>query len=666
MLERRTALAPVLAIALLALTTAAGCTFDATALEDRECQGPTNRCPSGFACVAGYCLEQDEPDVPLDMGRDVPPDEPEVDVDTDPFAGCIDDDEDGFFRNELGCPVTAEDSDCDDDEESIFPGAPEDCNNIDDDCDGTVDNNLTPPLCEEQRGACEGATQQCRGGGWQPCDNAAPFQANNPAYLPDEAYCARGVNADKGWCNGGVSNFADVQAADDALCDLIDNDCDGSVDEESDIPCFQEDQGTDVNNNDTLVAAANYCRAGVRRCVDGQYMGGCADQITPVQETTPELRCDADDNDCNGIVLEACTCDVERDDPIVDDCICEPNSVLSCYPFDDGVAGRGECRAGTHTCGNDERYGPCVDAIGPVGESCANLGADDNCDGTPDNINDTAYDQPCDLTDMEYNGEPVFGQCTAGRMRCDVAGDGGVFACHPNILPGSQIELCGDRNTDNDCDGDTTDITVENVGDVHVGDGCDVPEAVGICLPGTWQCRDGGPVCEANEMAQGVDNICNGADDDCDGEIDDDVDFRLAPNCGECNENCDAEDTICCPDDIGSDMGECVVMRDNPAHCGGCGTVSEANLCNVDDNELCCGLACADTLTDNDHCGGCNMPCAEGLDCCGGSCVDLEEDELHCGQCGNQCDETLVCCTDSGTEPDFPGCYPIIQCDPPD
>ena len=652
-------LAVALIVAVAGLT---GCTFDGTALEDRECDGPTNRCPTGFVCEAGYCVVSDEPDVSLDVEEDLPPDEPEVDVETDPLEGCIDDDEDGFFRDEIGCPVDPTEADCDDDNRSIYPGAPEDCNNVDEDCDGVRDNNLTPPLCAEQRGACAGAEQTCQQGEWQAC-GAADFQANNPAYLPDEAYCARGVDDLKGWCIGGVSNFDTPQAAEDSLCDTIDNDCDGEVDEESGVPCFMETSGTDVNDDETLVRAVNYCRAGARQCVDGMYAGGCTDQTTPIPESTPELRCNAEDNDCDGATMEDCTCDINRDNPIVDDCVCAPDSTLSCYPFDEGVAGRGECLAGIHTCGNDERYGPCEGAVGPTPESCANVGspqdpADDDCDGIPDNIDGRVYGAVCQRDDL-------FGDCVPGTMRCDVLGDGGVFGCQPNIAPNSQPELCGNRTADNDCDGDTTDINVDGEDeDVHVGDDCLVPGAMGICEAGTWQCTEGSPVCTAINERMGSDAICNNLDDDCNGPVDDGVDFRQVPNCGVCGETCPLQDNICCPVEEDSLVGACFVMVDNPDHCGGCGTLSEVYRCDTDNDEMCCGTECANILTDADHCGACNSPVGGDLTCCGGVPVDTAVSTEHCGQCNRACNtETEVCCVDSGQDPNFPGCYPPGQCD---
>lgn len=81
------------------------------------------------------------------------------------------------------------------------------CNGVDDDCDGMVDNARSigpPPLCHLQAGVCAGSTAECRGSGGWVCD-AAVYTAHAATY-----------------------------AANDLPCDLIDNDCNGQVDE---TPC---------------------------------------------------------------------------------------------------------------------------------------------------------------------------------------------------------------------------------------------------------------------------------------------------------------------------------------------------------------------------------------------------------------------------------------------
>ncbi len=52
-------------------------------------------------------------------------------------AVCVDTDNDGFGVNG-GCQFST--PDCDDNSNSVFPGAKEICNNQDDNCDGIIDN----------------------------------------------------------------------------------------------------------------------------------------------------------------------------------------------------------------------------------------------------------------------------------------------------------------------------------------------------------------------------------------------------------------------------------------------------------------------------------------------------------------------------------------------
>ncbi len=81
----------------------------------------------------------------------------------------------------------------------------ETCNGADDDCNGTSDDNLTAPACALTMGVCMGTTQRCGGAsGWEACV-PADYGAS---YVVDE--------------DG---------AADEGVCDGLDNDCDGTADE---------------------------------------------------------------------------------------------------------------------------------------------------------------------------------------------------------------------------------------------------------------------------------------------------------------------------------------------------------------------------------------------------------------------------------------------------
>lgn len=121
---------------------------------------------------------------------------------------------------------------------------------------------------------------------------------------------------------------------------------------------------------------------------------------------------------------------------------------------------------------------------------------------------------------------------------------------------------------------------------------------------------------------------------------------------------CDAPMTVC--------GDACVDTQSDVLHCGGCdlpcadGELCSAGSCALDcaADQVACGGACVDLQTDADNCGGCDMPCAPGelcgmgqcvLDCpmgqeaCGDSCVDTQVDAANCGGCDQACDGCQTC-----------------------
>ncbi|MEM9069116.1 MAG: MopE-related protein [Myxococcota bacterium] len=119
--------------------------------------------------------------------------------------------------------------------EGAVDPAPEICNGQDDDCNGASDDNLVLPPCALTEGVCAGTTQACGG--------AAGLIACVPAdYGPD---------------------YVDVEdgAVEEGVCDGLDNDCDGEIDEGCTTAPLQSDFDDLVGphlHNQHLVFMQNY------------------------------------------------------------------------------------------------------------------------------------------------------------------------------------------------------------------------------------------------------------------------------------------------------------------------------------------------------------------------------------------------------------------------
>ncbi len=72
-------------------------------------------------------------------------DESEENMD-DPCEGCVDNDGDGYYAiDPENCPNG---NDCDDNNKDVYPGAPELCDELDNDCDGEVDEGCETPILQ--------------------------------------------------------------------------------------------------------------------------------------------------------------------------------------------------------------------------------------------------------------------------------------------------------------------------------------------------------------------------------------------------------------------------------------------------------------------------------------------------------------------------------------
>ncbi|MFT5683663.1 MAG: putative outer membrane repeat protein [Myxococcota bacterium] len=482
--------------------------------------------------------------------------------DAEPSDIGVDDDGDG---------QTVEDGDCDDSDATVYTDAVEVCDELDNDCDGEVDEGVSTTFYADTD-----------------ADGHGDDDTVVTACIAPEGHIPVGGDCDD--TDGGIHPYAEE------VCDDIDNDCDSLIDADDDSlsadsqGVFYTDTDGDGYGDDATGIAA--CEAPEGTVAEG---GDCDDSSTDFHPGAEEEDCtDPADYNCDGSVgyadndgdgFPACEeCDdtdaaispdaAEVCDSIDNDCDSLTDdedeidaASLSTFYADTDGDGYGDPDATTAACEAPSGYltddADCDDgdaAISPdADEICDEL--DNDCDSR---VDIDAIDASTWYVDNDTDG---FGDASTSLTSCDqpfgtVADNTDCDDAARGVNPDAD-EICDEQ--DNDCDGnidvDATDATTwyadadgDGYGDVTDTQAqCDQPSGY---VADDDDCDDGD-----SGVNPDAEEVCDDVDNDCDGTTDDgatDATTWYADDDGDGYGNPEADTTECDqPSDYVSDDEDC-------------------------------------------------------------------------------------------------------------
>jgi hypothetical protein len=395
----------------------------------------------------------------------------------------VDLDRDGFLADE----------DCNDNDSAVFPGATEICDGIDNDCDDAIDEEVLSTFYADVDGDgfgnAEETMESCEGGdGWvgvgndcddadaesfpgaaercdgidNDCDSEIDEEVRSTWYTDSDGDGYGDAESELEDCDPPEGYVSDSSDCDDTtavsypgaseICDYLDNDCDGEVDEEVTTTYYEDSDGDGFGLADSTTEDCSE-PSGYAAVADD-----CDDDEAEIHPDATEY-CDEVDNDCDGVVDEDDAADA------------------STWYLDADGDGFGDAATTMAACEAPSGYlddaSDCDDTDSSIHpdatEYCDEV--DNDCDGTVDN--DDAADASTWYADLDGDG---YGDLDNTTTACEqpsdyVDDDSDCADSDADAWPGStSTETPGD-GIDTDCDGNDfcTDLSCDGIPDMAIG-----------------------------------------------------------------------------------------------------------------------------------------------------------------------------------------------------
>ncbi|MBI2339845.1 MAG: FG-GAP repeat protein [Deltaproteobacteria bacterium] len=447
-------------------------------------------------------------------------------------------------------------TDCDDTQSSIYLGATEYCNGTDDNCDGSIDESTAEDAPTWYADSDED--------GFGNVDSPAVACTQPTGYTADATDC----NDSEPLSNPGQSE----------VCDSLDNNCDGVIDEDSAVDaatwyadtdgdsfgdpintalsCLQPSgyvaDSTDCDDTQSSIylGATEYCNGADDNCdgsidestavdastwyadTDGDSFG---DPTNAAQSCAQPSGYVADSTDCDDAEALANPAESEVCDTIDNNCngVADEDEAVDALTWYADSDGDGQGNSAVFAVACDEPTGyvdnstDCDDTQSSIYYGALEYcnGQDDNCDGAIDES--SAVDAPAWYADGDADG---FGSASTSVTQCSQSSgylsDNSDCDDTNSAVNPAETEVCD--TIDNDCDGVTdeddaadastwyADADADGYGDPASSTAaCDEPSGY---VADSTDCDDAEPLANPGETEvcdDFIDNDCDGTDNGC-------------------------------------------------------------------------------------------------------------------------------------------------------